>query len=409
MTHSAEAHPSLAAAGPASRAAGLPILAYGFRPFFLLAGLQAALAIPVWMLVYRGSLALPEAFPPSLWHSHEMVYGFAAATLAGFFLTAVPNWTGAAPVRGGRLGALALLWLAGRVLFWTSGALPAWLPMAVDLAFLPALALAIAPALLAPSAQRNRPFLAVLAVLFAANLLIHLSRFDIPWADPHRAIVLAIDVFVLLITVIGGRIIPSFTAPILALQGGPAPRAHPLLERLAPGLTALLLPVDLFLGDSVALGLVAIAAAAAHLLRLRLWHPLRTRGKPILWVLHLGYAWLPVGLALRGMAALDDLVPASAGLHALTIGAVGTMTLAVMSRAALGHTGRPLKAARITVAAYGLVTLAAIIRVAGAILCTQSYALSVELSGALWIAAFALFALVYAPILLRPRADGRPG
>jgi uncharacterized protein involved in response to NO len=390
---------------------GLTLFAYGFRPLFLLAGLQAALALPVWLGLYAGGLGLPTVFPPSVWHAHEMLYGFATAVLAGFFLTAVPNWTGAPHLRGWPLAALAGLWLAGRALVWLSALVPEPLVAAVDLAFVPALALAVAPHLLAPGATRQRIFMVLLALLFCGNLLVHLPWLGGEGVEPRLGLYLGLDVFVLLLTVMGGRIVPSFTANILRRDGRALDlRSSPLIERATLALTGLLIPLELFLGDDRIVGAAALAAAAAHFLRLAGWHSWQARREPILWVLHVGYLWIPLGLALRGLFLAFDLVPANAGVHALTVGAIGTMTLGVMSRAALGHTGRPLKAAPLTVAAYGLVTFAAVVRVLGALCAPDAlYGLTVDFSGTAWTLGWVLFVAVYAPMLVRPRADGKPG
>lgn len=390
-----------------------PVLfAYGFRLFFLLAGLQAALALPVWILLYEGGITLPTVLPPSVWHAHEMIYGYATAVLAGFFLTAEPNWTGVSPLRGWPLAGLALLWLAGRVLVWLSAFFPERLVAVVDLSFVPTLAAVVGTRIVAAGAMRQLVFILLLTFLFCGNLLIHLDSFGTDWGIPSRqGIYLAVDTFALLITVMAGRIVPSFTANALRRAGlGPNLTGYLLVERSAIWLTGLLIPLELVLGDDPIVGAVALAAATAQFVRLAGWRSLKTLDEPILWVLHLGYLWVPLGLALRGLDMAFGIIPASAGLHALTVGAIGTMTLAVMSRVALGHTGRALKAAPLTIAAYGLIALAAIIRVFGAILAPEPmYRLTLDLSGAAWTLGFGLFLVVYGPILLRPRVDGKPG
>ena len=399
--------PPGARAGPGSVPAG-SLFAFAFRPFFLLAGLQAGLSVLLWLAVYFAALPAPAA--PAVWHGHEMLFGFAAAVVAGFLLTAVANWTATPPLQGWALAGLAGVWLAGRIAYGLGAWLPAGAVAAVDLAFLPLLAAAFARQVFAARQRRQYAFLGVLAALFAGNLLTHLEALGVGWADARAGLLLAVDVLVLLIAVMGGRIIPSFTANALRLGGDPHPVAvRPWLERLAAPSILVVLVADLAAEQSPAAGLAALAAAVVHGLRLAGWQSLRTRAQPILWVLHVGYGWLVAGLALKGLAPFADAVPASAALHALTVGAIGVLTLGVMSRVALGHTGRALMAHPLTVAAYVLVILAALLRVATPILLPDAYGLGIAASGALWSLGFALFVAVFAPILTRPRADGRPG
>lgn len=387
------------------------LFAYGFRPFFLLAAIQAAVAVPLWLALYGGRVSLPTTFAPSVWHAHEMLFGFVPATLAGFFLTAVPNWTGMPPLAGWRLVGLATIWLAGRIAFWCAAFAPPWLVAAVDLAFIPALAATVGPYLLRSDAKRQRVFMVIFALLWTSDLLIHLTWLGGVWTDPRRGIYLALDTYVLLLSVIGGRIVPAFTSGALRKAGVDAAlNVHSLTEKLALGSTALIIPVELLLGDSVVTGAVCLIAAVAQAVRLYGWHSRATVGEPILWVLHLAYAWIPVGLAMRGLDMTFGVVSASVGLHALTIGAIGSMTLGVMSRASLGHTGRAIEAAPAIVVAYFLISLAALIRVLGATLApAMFYRLTLDFSGAAWTLGWLLFLAVYAPKLIRPRIDGQPG
>ncbi|MBI3515388.1 MAG: NnrS family protein [Proteobacteria bacterium] len=381
---------------------------FGFRPFFLLASLYAALAVPTWLLVMTGVVVLPTNLSAMQWHGHEMVFGFALAGITGFYLTAVPNWTGAPPVRGGRLMILVALWLAGRAAMWNSAALPASVVAAAELALLPVLAAFVLPALVAAKRPRNLIFLVIPLALETAILLVHLE--PLGWADDSAwtGLQLGIDLALLLITVIGGRIVPTFTANALRARGEiRLPRTPPLLDRLAILSMLAMLIADLT-ERAPWIGIAALAAALLNAVRLSGWCTPRTLDSPLLWVLHLGYGWLVAGLALKAAAGLTDLVPATAALHALTVGAVGTMMMAVMSRAALGHTGRPLVAHPVVVAAYGLVSLAALLRIAAAV-SPSLYLALVETSGALWTLAFVLFLSIYAPILVRPRIDGNPG
>jgi len=399
----------------------LAVLAYGFRPMFFLAACHAAMAVPVFLILWLGMDVAAIGIAPMTWHAHEMLYGFAAAVLAGFMMTAVPNWTGMAPVRGWRLLALVVLWLVGRVAFALSGALPQAAVSIVDLAFLPALALAVAPAILGARNRRNYVFFVLLAALFAGNAAIHAALLGLEPAVGldigRRGQFLALDIFMLMITVIGGRIVPAFTGNFLRtralqVQGiSPVPEGRLLLDRLSISLMVALALADAALGDGEpVVGALCLLAAAANGGRLAGWKGWSVRGVPILFVLHLGYAWLVLGLALRGLDSIFGLFAGAAGLHALTIGAIGTMTMAVMTRAALGHTGRPMKISAPHLMAFALVSLAAVLRLMGAMplldAVSQEFLIA---SAAAWTVAFALFAAILLPIVFRPRVDGLPG
>ncbi len=399
--------------GGADRAWRGPVmLAYGFRVFFPLAALYAIVAIPAYLLVLRGEGMPFDRMPAISWHAHEMLYGYAAATLGGFLLTAVPNWTGAAPVRGGRLLSLALLWLAGRLVLWLGNIVPPLAAGAVDLLFLPALGIMVAPSLVAARNKRNYMFFVLLALLFAGNALMHAALADLVSQDVgRRGEFLGLDIFLLMISVIGGRILPAFTANYLRQSGGTAeivPR--PWLDRATLIAMVAIMLADLVLGDRhVIVGAICLVAGAINLLRLGGWHGRATLAEMSLGVLHVGYAWLALGLLLRGIDTIWAPFIGAAALHALTIGAIGTMTMGVMTRAVLGHTGRPLRATPRLLAAYGLVSLAALLRVLGGAFAALDYALVLDLAGLCWVAAYLVFLSVIGPIALRPRADGRPG
>ncbi|HVM81841.1 MAG TPA: NnrS family protein [Stellaceae bacterium] len=391
------------------RAARFSLFEYGFRVFFLLAGLYAALGVALWLPVFLGVLPLPVAVSATLWHAHEMIYGFAAAGVAGFFLTAVPNWTGAPARRGAPLMALAAIWLLARIAMLAMAWVPLWLPAALDLAFLPALAAAIAGPLWRSGAKRNLVLLAVLAALWAADLAMHLDFLGVAPDAGSRAARVGIDVLLLLITVIGGRIVPAFTTNALrAVDPALVARSFAPLDRATVLAMALLAASEAATGLGPVTGTIALVAAVLSAIRLSFWRGARTLGSPILSVLHLGCGWLVLGLALKGASAFMEAVPEAAALHALTAGAIATMLVAVMSRAALGHTGRPLKAHPATVSAYALISLAAALRVAAPFL-PQVFVPLLETAAAAWTLAFLLFLAVYAPILTAPRADGRPG
>lgn len=380
------------------------MFAFGFRPFFLAAGVYGALVLPIWLTLYFTNGAALLAWPPALWHAHEMLMGYASAALAGFLLTAVPGWQKTTPVAGGRLAALAALWLAGRVAIWMAATLPAWLVATLDLAFLPALLAVGVPELLRPRARRNRIFVAVISVLIAGNALMHAGAAGL--LDGRLGALLALDGFALLITILGGRVVPAFTAGALAARGLRNAVGKSEALDLASILSVALFVATDALGEAwpearLAAGAVAVAAALVNGLRLSRWGWRHVLGEPIVWILHLAYGWLVVGLVARGLADFELIAPL-ASVHALAIGAVGSMTLAIMSRAALGHSGRPLVAPWPVAAAYGLISVAAIARMAGG-------TTGLIVAGVAWTTALATFSAVFLPILARPRPDGRSG
>jgi uncharacterized protein involved in response to NO len=338
-----------------------------------------------------------------------MLFGFIAAAIAGFLLTAVPSWTGQRGFAGAPLILLATLWLAGRVTIVSSSGLPAWLVMAADVAFFPALALLVAPPLLR-ARNRNTPLLLVLALLALCNGWFHSALIRQNPVSASHVLLIAIDLVLLLVTVIGGRILPAFTASGLRAAGHPARiRVWPAIGPAAITAMACVALGDLLWPDSRTAGLLAGGAAVLQGVRLMQWRSTATLGQPIVWVLHLAYAWLPVGLALKCAALLGHSAVSAFWLHALTIGVLATMILAVMSRAALGHTGRPLVVEPAIALAYGLLLLAALTRVFGLAVTSLDYVTVIVVAASFWTAAFAIFLYVYAPILWGPRTDGKPG
>lgn len=385
------------------------ILSYGFRPLFLLAGVAAIVLLPLWALSLLAGVPLGTGWPPTLWHAHEMLFGFIASAIAGFLLTAVPSWTGQKGHAGAPLAALACVWLLARVLVATSARWPQWLPAVVDLAFLPLLAALVAVPLVR-SRNRNSPLLLVLLLFWACDLAFHLAllRGDPPAA--RHALILGIDLVLVLVTVIGGRIVPAFTTSALRQAGATAAVAsRPWLTGVAVAAMVAVAAGDALRPYGEANGWLAAFAALAQAVRMAQWQAARTLRMPIVWVLHLAYAWLPVGLALKAMALLGGHLAGAFWLHALTVGALSTMIVAVMTRASLGHTGRPLQVHPLTTLGYVLLTAAALVRVFGLATPGLVYAQVIALSALLWTASFALFLCVYAPILWGPRADGKPG
>ncbi|MDE2051612.1 MAG: NnrS family protein [Gammaproteobacteria bacterium] len=387
----------------------MPLLRYGFRPFFLGAGLVAMLLIPWWAASYAFGIPLGTGWPPTLWHGHEMLFGFIVAAIAGFLLTAVPSWTGARGFAGRPLALLAGLWLLGRVAVATSRLWPPPVVTALDLAFLPALAALVLPPLVR-ARNRNTPLLAVLAALWAADAAFYWGLYHRNDGASLHALVLGIDIVLLLVTVIGGRIVPAFTASALKQHAGPGSlRLWPGASELAIGSMIAVVLSDLLVPDGRIAGVIAALAAAAQAARLAQWRTLKTLRQPIVWVLHIAYAWLPIGLALKAAALLTGAATAAFWLHALTIGAAATMILAVMTRASLGHTGRPLVVDPVIGLAYLLLTAAALVRVFGLAVLGIDYPEVILTAAFLWTAAFVLFTWIYAPMLLAPRVDGKPG
>jgi uncharacterized protein involved in response to NO len=386
-----------------------PLFGYGFRPFFLAAGLTATLLIPWWVASVTLSVPLATAWPATLWHGHEMVFGFIVAAISGFLLTAVPSWTGQRGFAGWPLVLLTGLWLVGRLLVASSAHWPPLLTAGVDLAFLPVLALMLLPPLLRAH-NRNAGLLAALLALCGANGVFYWAVAHGDVSAAHRALVVAIDIVLLLMTVIGGRIVPAFTASALKLQGTvPVVKNSRRLSALAITVMVAVVLLDMVLPDTRLAGACALVAAVVQALRLAQWAGQKTVRQPIVWILHVAYAWLPVGFALKAWSLLAGTPFAAFWLHALTIGAAATMIMAVVTRASLGHTGRPLVVDTRTVLAYMCLTAAAAVRVLGPGLAGVAYGAVLGLSGLFWTAAFVLFLWVYAPILLTPRADGKAG
>lgn len=371
-----------------------PILQYGFRPFFFLAALHAGVAIPAWLSMYFSGQALPGPFPGLHWHAHEMVFGYLQAVVAGFVLTAIPNWTGRLPLSGWPLAALVLLWTAGRVV--CAGLPDPLVAMAVDVTFPAVLAFAVWREVVAGRNWKNAPVAVMISLFGMANVLDHAANLDL--VAHGVGLRLALGSIAMLLALIGGRIVPSFTRNWLVKQRCiKLPASFGLLDKVALATTAAASTAWVVVPDEAFTGFALILAGMLLGTRLVRWRGHRTAIEPIVVVLHVGYGWLAVALALLGLASVAG-TPESAALHALTAGAIGTMTLAVMTRASLGHTGREIVADRSVVAIYTTVTAGAALRVA-APFAGDWYAPVLIAGGALWSTAFMLFAIRYAPIL----------
>lgn len=382
------------------------LFALGFRPFFLAAALAAVALMALWLADYGGAFAFRNYYGGTYWHGHEMVFGYTAAVVAGFLLTAVRNWTSLDTPRGGSLAALVALWLAGRVAPFASSVLPGGLIAALDTAFLPVLAASLALPLLRRRQWRNLPFVPILLFLAAANALVHLDVLGVLPGGAKAGLYLGVNLIVLLIVVVGGRVIPFFTERALR---NARPRVWRPVEWVSIGSVAALAILAAMSAAPTLIMVVASAAALAHAVRLWGWSDRRLWSVPLLWILYVGYGWLVIGFAAQAISVAAMVRPQLA-LHAFTAGAIGALTLGMMARVSLGHTGRPLQAAPPLVGAFVLVNAAAVMRVVGGwCLPDEWYVPLIVAAGAAWIAAFVLFLTVYAPILVEPRADGRAG
>ena len=371
----------------------------GFRPFFLGAGIWALAAMLLWILALQGELSIPTTFDPVAWHVHEMLFGFVVAAIAGFLLTAIPNWTGRMPLQGVPLAVLIGTWLAGRLAVGASVWIGAGIAAVLDLSFLTLLLGVVLREILAGRNWRNLPMPVVLGGLLVANALTHADAIGLA-ATGQLGQRLDIGIVILLIGLVGGRIIPSFTLNWLKKRGDSnLPVSFGALDRGTLALAAAALTIWVVAPESPIAGAALIAAGIASLGRLARWRGHLTLAEPLVWSLHLGFAWVGVGLLLVGLSAFLRDVPPAAGLHALTAGAMGGMTLAVMTRATLGHTGRLLTADWWTAAIYLLIAGAAALRVAAPFL-ADVYLLLLLTSGLAWSAAFGLFVVHYGRMLL---------
>jgi uncharacterized protein involved in response to NO len=386
---------------PAPKAPHFALWALGFRPFYLLASAFAAASVALWAAQLSGWIDRPYLAGP-LWHAHEMIFGFTLAVIVGFLFTAGRNWSGQPTPTGWRLAALAGLWLTGRVLVLTPLAWPA---AVVNVAFPWAAAIALAFPFWKSRNRRNYFFVGLLVLMGFADLAFHLSQLGMLALPPGLGVRLALDVVLFIMVVMGGRVIPMFTNN--GVPGAGAER-HAALEKLSLASVLLLLVAD---GAALAAGplaAVALTSAALHALRLALWRPWKTRRTPLVWILHVAYAWIPLHLALRAGAEAGGIAPTLA-THALTGGAIAAMVIGMMTRTARGHTGRPLRADRVDVGCFVLVLLAGASRVMVPLVAPALSRDALMLSAVLWSMGFGLYALRYWPVLSRSRPDGKPG
>jgi uncharacterized protein involved in response to NO len=379
----------------------MPLLRLAFRPFYLGAAASAVVLMLLWPAVYAGRLALATGIAPVLWHAHEMLFGFVAAVVVGFLLTAGKTWTQLPTPRGRMLGFLFLLWAGARV---AAVVAPYAVFFYLDVVFLPLIAALFIDLLVRAKNWRNLAIAGVLALLSIANLFFHLASSKALGLDPMRALHGGLALLVLLETLIAGRVIPMFTASVN--PGLRVPR-HAKLESAVPIATVSGLALWVFDGPAMLSAVVLFLAAALQAARALSWFPWKSKGRPILWMLHASYAWMPAGLAMLAAARIE-MMPLSAAVHALAVGATGGLVLSMMTRTARGHTGRPVVASRLEVAAYGCLAAAALLRVLAS-MSTAVHLPALLAAGSLWIAAFALYLRVFTPWLMTARADGRDG
>jgi uncharacterized protein involved in response to NO len=373
-----------------------------FRPFFIAAGIWATLAVPFWLLNYFGIMIVIDNFNILLWHQHEILYGFVAAAIAGFILTAIPNWTGRLPIKNKPLAILVFLWILGRVGFLTTAIFGTITTSLMDLPFLIVLVLVIIREIVSGKNWRNLPVIILISFFTLGNILVHLQIHEII-DSAELGIRLSTFVLSILLALIGGRIVPSFTRNWLAQnKANKFPRPFGNFDKISLISLVVFVFAQVIIPHHQATSLLALLAGMLHGIRLIRWKVWMTLAEPLIWILHVGYMWLCVALVLIGLSGLTDFVPYTSSYHALTVGAFSTMILAVMTRASLGHTGRTIKATLGTTTIFIFITIAAILRVYEPFI-NESGTLILSLSGIFWTLSFALFIFIYFPILTQPR------
>ncbi len=378
-----------------------PFLGRGFRPFFALGAFYSMLMLFIWGGYYAGYITPPSFIVDSLsWHAHEMVYGYTLSIIAGFLLTAVANWTAHAPARQLHLLSLCLVWVSGRIVMNVDLGLPHWLIYIIAVSFIPALAISLSIPLLKSWNKRNFVFLMLLSILSISQICFLV--FGI-----YSGVYIALMMVMVMISLIGGRVIPAFTVAALRRTGVEVFQTPQMKMDIAAVLSIILTAICLvMLPDSIFLFVAAMGSAVIHALRISHYHSLKTLSDPMVWILHVGFIWLIAGLFLMGLSGLG-IVPISIAIHALTAGAVGSMTLGMMCRVSLGHTGRNLITTKLTLLGFILIQLAALIRVFGILLLPNLTTELIIASAALWSLSFALYLIIYIPMLVSARPDGR--
>lgn len=385
---------------------GPAVLSFGFRPFFLAGALWAAIAVALWLPMLSGHLDLPSAFTPLEWHVHELIYGYVPAVVAGFLLTAVPNWTGRLPVTGTPLLVLFLIWMAGRFAVFGSLWIGAWTAAMIDLLFLGSLAVVVAREIIAGNSTRNLKVLSVLALLFAGNTVFHIEV--LYEGVPDYGTRLGVAAAILLIMIVGGRIIPSFTRNWLVKRNkGPLPAPFDRMDVGIVILSAIALAIWILIPEHSATAILSLIAGLLNIFRLMRWVGVWTLAEPLVLILHVAYAFVALGFLLLALGIWrPDLVATSGALHGWTTGAIGLMTLAVMTRASFGHTEQALTATLSIQLIFAAAFIAACARIAAAFDLTRE--LMLQVSALSWVLAFGGFVVVYAPPLLRRSPSAEP-
>lgn len=381
---------------------GLPVLRLGFRPFYLLAALFACLAIPLWIAVFLGHHSLPIAVEPLLWHAHEMLFGFGATVIAAFLLTAVKAWTGVQTPRGSVLGALVLLWLSARIAALT---LPYGVYAVLDVLFLPAVGILLMQVLIKANNQRNKPLISLLGVMTLVNAAFHLAVLNIIAINPMTPLHLELGLIMIVICVMTGRVVPMFTQNMVpGLRIIVPPRFEPALLIV----TAIAILLWAFEAPRLVTLIACVIAGGMHAYRIWLWQSWKTYKRPLLWILHLAYVWMPLGFFLLAAAQLDW-ISASLGIHAFAVGVMSGLIIGMITRTARGHTGRPLQASKGEIIAYALVLLSAVARVVLPAINPVWYLDALTIAAWLWAPAFAIYLIIYTPWLMQSRLDGKDG
>ncbi|ASJ76221.1 NnrS family protein [Granulosicoccus antarcticus] len=373
----------------------------GFRPFYLLASIYAAASILLWAAQFAGWLPL-SYLPGPVWHAHEMLFGFVLPVIVGFLLTAGQTWTGHKTLSGYPLMLLALVWVCARILTLTPYG---WAAAAANAAFPWAAAIALAIPFVRKGVRRNYFFVGLLVLLGAASFGMHATRVGMLNVPARLAVQFSMDIVLFIMVVMAGRVVPLFTSKGVP---GTQPQRLAWLEYAAPGAILVVLLADTLALQGQVLAVLLLIAALLQAKRLSLWQPWKTLQTPLVWVLHLAYGWIVLHLLLRGLAELDW-ITSSTATHALTVGAIGTLIMGMMTRTARGHTGRALKADRFDISCYVLIQIAAVVRVFLPLWVPHLLMPSVIVSAFLWSSAFGLYAIRYWPVLTRVRIDGRPG
>ncbi len=389
-------------AKPALALEGWPLLRLGFRPFYLGTALLACVSVPLWIAAFLGHMPLSLSFPPLLWHAHEMLFGFAVGVIVGFLLTAVRAWTGLATPRGPLLGVLTLLWLVARL----AAVLAPYPVFAVlDMLLLPAVALILLRVLIQARNRRNIPLISLLLLMALANAVFHLSVLELIAVPAMAPLYAELALILMVISVMAGRVVPMFTKNVTPGLVIDMPRQF---ELALLAVTAVALALWVLGAPAVAVAPASLAAAAMHAARLWMWHPRVTLKRPILWILHASYAWMPVGFVLLALAQWGW-VALSLAVHAFAVGVIGGLIIGMVTRTARGHTGRPLQASRGEVLAYALVMLATVLRVLVPIVAPAAYVRALDAAAGLWALAFVIYLFIYTPWLTRTRLDGKDG